>query len=780
MDARHQPAPREHCFVLRRPVGRIRPDVARRVCPVQNVFEPRPAPVRCGVRRRPVADQAEAPIDRDVVLVAERRDREVDRRHYPILARLRLGVFDRPARIPVFLRELRRLVLPVGGNVAFLDRLLLFDRVALGLGVATIVASTIWPLIARKPSDRSASSKRRNRPSIASAFFSAPRGTSRSCWRLWNPIGQSQPEEAHKGQPVFDQKLRALVRQRVHRLKDQSLEHQHMIEGRPAALRSIGARNCGFERRAEHLEINQRLRALQTVALGRQFRQPIVKIGRNPATDRPCRALPLRHDRLRSIQRRFAQRFLEASSFGNRRSRVLPPRRAVGVQKDEDRRPERRALFGASLHDDDRVGKGSARMSVNLPALLELLPEKPDASTRTVETGASTIRGRCPYDAMKATGGLTRELVEAVDAVRVDARWGPVYRRDLSAYDGDHSRADLALCGEFARLGLKAGGIDTAFRTSGLYRDKWERDDYRDSTIAKALTNAEPKADDRDDRKTNLLDPQNGRITISTADPAPRDYLLEGLLVPAKSAVLAGFGGVSKTQLALQLAIAVALGNPFMGKAAKRGNVIVMLGEEDRAEIDRRLSAVARYEKLDGAQIQALQANILAYPLVGCDARLTAKGKMGLTETAFATEIIERATAVGNVRLIVLDHMGLIHGGDFNAREDAALTMRVVNHVAQETGASVMVLAHTPKSANLLEPSDASMVAGSTAFVDQARGAWVMATMCETERARPSTDQPKSERTTCRSRSRKTTMGRPATCTGSGACHSTALDFSSL
>ena len=47
--------------------------------------------------------------------------------------------------------------------------------------------------------------------------------------------------------------------------------------------------------------------------------------------------------------------------------------------------------------------------------------------------------------------------------------------------------------------------------------------------------------------------------------------------------------------------------------------------------------------------------------------------------------------------------------------------MRVVNHVAQETGASVMVLAHISKSANQLEASDASMVAGSTAFVDQAR-----------------------------------------------------------
>ncbi len=148
---------------------------------------------------------------------------------------------------------------------------------------------------------------------------------------------------------------------------------------------------------------------------------------------------------------------------------------------------------------------------------------------------------------MKATGGLTQELVEAVDAVRANARWGQVYRGDLSDYDGDHSRADLALCGEFARLGLGARGIDTAFRTSGLYRDKWERDDYRDGTIDKALTNAETKADDR---RVKLLDPQHGRVTISTAPPAPRDYSLEGLLLPAKSAVLArimhcGLAGVA-------------------------------------------------------------------------------------------------------------------------------------------------------------------------------------------------------------------------------------------
>ncbi len=369
-------------------------------------------------------------------------------------------------------------------------------------------------------------------------------------------------------------------------------------------------------------------------------------------------------------------------------------------------------------------------MSVNLTALLELLPERPSALTRNEEAGASTLRGRCPYDAIKAAGGFTPDLVSAVEAVRADTRWGPIYRGDLSDYDGDQSRADLALCGEFARLGLTAATIDTALRTSALYRDKWERDDYRDNTIAKALMNAEPKAEDR---RVKLLDPQHGRIAISTAPPAPRDYTLEGLLVPAKSAVLAGFGGVSKTQLALQLATALALGKSFMGKAAKPGNVIVILGEEDRAEIDRRLSAVARYDKLNGAQIRTLQTKILGYPLVGCDVRLTAPEKKGLTETKFAEEIVACASAVRDVRLIVLDHLALFHGGDFNAREDAALTMRIVNHVAQETGASVLVLAHTPKSANQLEASDASMVAGSTAFVDQARAAWVMATMRDKE-----------------------------------------------
>jgi hypothetical protein len=58
-----------------------------------------------------------------------------------------------------------------------------------------------------------------------------------------------------------------------------------------------------------------------------------------------------------------------------------------------------------------------------------------------------------------------------------------------------------------------------------------------------------------------------------------------------------------------------------------------------------------------------------------------------------------------------------------------SLTMRIINHIAQETGAAVLLLAHSPKAAGLAETADASAIAGSTAFVDQTRGAFILATM---------------------------------------------------
>src|SRR5689334_15623918 len=83
------------------------------------------------IRGQPSADEAETAIDRDVVAIAENRDRQIDRRRHADFARLGLGELDRPAGIAVLVAELGRLALPVRRHSAGLDVLLLRPRVAL-------------------------------------------------------------------------------------------------------------------------------------------------------------------------------------------------------------------------------------------------------------------------------------------------------------------------------------------------------------------------------------------------------------------------------------------------------------------------------------------------------------------------------------------------------------------------------------------------------------------------------------------------------------------------
>lgn len=65
---------------------------------------------------------------------------------------------------------------------------------------------------------------------------------------------------------------------------------------------------------------------------------------------------------------------------------------------------------------------------------------------------------------------------------------------DISGYHS-HSEADAALCSMLAmRVGDKPDEIDRLFRSSALYRDKWERRDYREATIRMALESYRERA----------------------------------------------------------------------------------------------------------------------------------------------------------------------------------------------------------------------------------------------------------------------------------------------
>ncbi|MBV9081741.1 MAG: hypothetical protein JOZ62_03630 [Acidobacteriaceae bacterium] len=79
-------------------------------------------------------------------------------------------------------------------------------------------------------------------------------------------------------------------------------------------------------------------------------------------------------------------------------------------------------------------------------------------------------------------------LIEKALNARSGSRFRKLWYGDTSDYDGDHSRADAALC---RMLSFWTGGdrerVDRLFRMSGLMREKWDRRTGRDTYGARTI-----------------------------------------------------------------------------------------------------------------------------------------------------------------------------------------------------------------------------------------------------------------------------------------------------
>jgi len=233
------------------------------------------------------------------------------------------------------------------------------------------------------------------------------------------------------------------------------------------------------------------------------------------------------------------------------------------------------------------------------------------------------------------------------------------------------------------------------------------------------------------------FDPQKGVVQISTAPPHKRSYVFSDQVTPGTMCVLGGSGGVSKTMLTLQTAIAAACGKNLGHIQVGEGSSLLFLGEEDEAERDRRIGAICAHME---AEHQLVEKRVKCFGAAGIDIRLTKKIDSNAQATNLGSKVIqmakEHAAQSGSpLRIIAFDHARLVLGGDPNDAEDVTQLTRVLTHIARETGAAVFLLAHSPKSViskqgNEINSAD---IAGSTAFVDNSRASFMMWTMRDDE-----------------------------------------------
>lgn len=228
-------------------------------------------------------------------------------------------------------------------------------------------------------------------------------------------------------------------------------------------------------------------------------------------------------------------------------------------------------------------------------------------------------------------------------------------------------------------------------------------------------------------------------LSVLTGTFPPRDWVWSDIMLAGQARVLSAFGGAMKTTLSVQLGVHTALGLPFAGREVKAGIAVVVLGEEDADERNRRVSAVVREMRLTPDQVRTVCQRLMIFPLQGQDAKLVKRvGLHSVETTGLGDSLIEfakgRSEALGlPVRFIGLDHYMMLTDGDPSDATSASALTTEAARIALETRAATLVVCHMPKGAAGKEEHDQHSVFGSAFIVNNTRGALILAKMTAKE-----------------------------------------------
>lgn len=212
------------------------------------------------------------------------------------------------------------------------------------------------------------------------------------------------------------------------------------------------------------------------------------------------------------------------------------------------------------------------------------------------------------------------------------------------------------------------------------------------------------------------LDPITPWITASelaSTEPEQRHWHVDGLVPGGTVTLFGGDGGVGKSLVALQLAVATATGRPWLGMQVAHGPALFLSAEDDVGEIHRRLADIMRAEGIAFDDLERLTIRSLA----GQDALLArCQGNGVLTASGLFAEI-EGKTGDTRPALVVLDTAADFFPGNENDRSQARQFIGMLRGLAIRHRCAVVLLSH-PSVAGMTTGTGAS---GSTAWSNSVR-----------------------------------------------------------
>lgn len=175
-------------------------------------------------------------------------------------------------------------------------------------------------------------------------------------------------------------------------------------------------------------------------------------------------------------------------------------------------------------------------------------------------------------------------------------------------------------------------------------------------------------------------------------DPAPRQWIVGGLVPRGFVTLLAGHGGTGKSLLGLMLQIAGAAGQQFVGRATTAPRSLGFYGEEDRPELARRAYDVCRGLKID----RAVPDHAYVRPLHGEDSVIALWNGTRLVKTDLYRKF-EQRIKVRTPDVVVLDNIARLFSGNENDRAHVTQFITMLEHWAIEYQCGVLLIGHPSK-----------------------------------------------------------------------------------
>lgn len=196
--------------------------------------------------------------------------------------------------------------------------------------------------------------------------------------------------------------------------------------------------------------------------------------------------------------------------------------------------------------------------------------------------------------------------------------------------------------------------------------------------------------------------PQLEKLSDLTIAPPPLpDELIEGVLRRGHKMLISGSSKAGKSFLLMELAIAISEGTPWLGFNCKRGRVLYVNLEIDRASCIHRFLKI--YEALDATPEHA--DNLIVWNLRGKAVPLD----------QLVPKLIRRVRDL-SLDAIIIDPIYKVITGDENSASDMAAFCNQFDRICNETGCSTIYCHHHSKGAQ-----------GAKKAMDRASGSGVFA-----------------------------------------------------